>query len=81
MQKQAKITSKGQITVPIEVRRLLGVRAGDRLLFESDNDGVHIRPVRSPSVLDKYRGIGTPGIGSGRKAINRWLREMRGHSD
>ncbi len=46
MQKQAKITSKGQITVPIEVRRLLGVRAGDRLLFESDSTGVHIRPVR-----------------------------------
>ena len=28
MQKQAKITSKGQITVPREVRRILGVRAG-----------------------------------------------------
>lgn len=81
MQKQAKITSKGQITVPIEVRRLLGVREGDRLLFESDSDGVHIRPVRNRSVLEKYRGIGTPGVGSGRKAINRWLREMRGHTD
>jgi antitoxin PrlF len=81
MQKQAKITSKGQITVPIEVRRLLGVREGDRLLFETDSDGVHIRPVRNRSVLEKYRGIGTPGVGSGRKAINRWLREMRGHTD
>jgi len=30
------------------------------------------------SALEKYRGIGTPGVGSGRKAINRWLREMRG---
>ena len=78
MQKQAKITSKGQITVPIEVRRLLGVREGDRLLFESDSKGVHIRPVRNQSVFEKYRGIGTPGIGSGRKAINRWLRELRG---
>ena len=81
MQKQAKITSKGQITVPIEVRRLLGVRAGDRLLFESDSDGVHIRPVRSQGVFEKYRGIGNPGIPSGKKAINRWLREMRGHND
>jgi AbrB family looped-hinge helix DNA binding protein len=80
MQKQAKITSKGQITVPIEVRRLLGVRAGDRLLFESDSNGVHIRPVRSESVFAKYAGIGNPGIPSGRKAINRWLREMRGHN-
>jgi len=78
MQKQAKITSKGQITVPIEVRRMLGVKAGDRLLFESDGEGVRLRPVRSLSALEKYRGIGTPGVGSGRKAINRWLREMRG---
>jgi hypothetical protein len=49
-----------------------------RLLFESDSNGVHIRPIRSPSVFEKYRGIGTPGVGSGRRAINRWLREMRG---
>jgi AbrB family looped-hinge helix DNA binding protein len=81
MQKQAKLTSKGQITVPIEVRRLLGVREGDRLLFESDSNGVHIRPVRAQSAFEKYRGIGNPGIPSGKKAINRWLREMRGHND
>jgi AbrB family looped-hinge helix DNA binding protein len=78
MQKQSKITSKGQITVPIEIRRLLGVREGDRLLFESDGESVRIRPLRGKSVFAKYRGIGTPGVGSGRKAINRWLREIRG---
>jgi len=83
MQKQSKITSKGQITVPIEVRRLLGVRAGDRLLFESDSNGVHIRPVRNDkeSAFAKYAGIGNPGIPAGKKGINRWLREVRGHND
>ncbi|MGB9083743.1 MAG: AbrB/MazE/SpoVT family DNA-binding domain-containing protein, partial [Terriglobales bacterium] len=67
----------------IEVRRLLGVRAGDRLLFESDSNGVHIRPVRNDkeSAFAKYAGIGNPGIPSGKKAINRWLREVRGHND
>lgn len=78
MHKQAKITSKGQITVPREVRRALGVRAGDRLLFESDGTGVRIRAVRTKSAFSKYRGIGNPGIGSGRKNIQRWLRELRG---
>jgi antitoxin PrlF len=78
MQKQAKITSKGQITVPREVRRILGVRAGDKLVFESDETGVRVRPVRSQSAFSKYRGIGNPGIGSGRASIARWLREMRG---
>jgi AbrB family looped-hinge helix DNA binding protein len=78
MQKQAKITSKGQITVPREVRRVLGVRAGDRLLFESDGKGVRVRPVRNKSAFSKYRGIGNPEIKSGRKSIGRWLRELRG---
>jgi len=39
MQKQARITSKWKITVSREERRILGVRAGDRLLFESDGKG------------------------------------------
>jgi antitoxin PrlF len=78
MQKQAKITSKGQVTVPLEVRRILGVRAGDRLMFEDDENGVRVRPVRTQSTFSKYRGIGNPGIGSGRKNISRWLREIRG---
>ena len=78
MQKQATITSKGQITVPREVRRVLGVRTGDKLLFESDGKGVRVRPVRSQSAFSKYRGIGNPGIATGRKSIEKWLRGMRG---
>lgn len=78
MQKQAKLTSKGQITVPREIRRVLGVRAGDRLLFESDSKGIRVRPVRSKSAFSKYRGIGNPGISPGRKSIARWLRTLRG---
>jgi AbrB family looped-hinge helix DNA binding protein len=78
MQRQATITSKGQITVPREVRKILGVRAGDKLLFENDETGVRVRPVRSQSTFSKYRGIGNPGVGPGRKGIARWLRELRG---
>jgi len=78
MKKQAKVTSKGQITVPREIRRRLGVRAGDRLLFEDDGNGVRVTAVRKKSPFEKYRGIGTPGIGKGRKGIQKWLRELRG---
>ncbi len=78
MEKQAKITTKGQITVPVAVRRALGVRPGDALLFETDKAGVRVRPVRTQSPFAKYRGIGNRGIGSGKKAINRWIRETRG---
>ncbi len=78
MQKQAKITSKGQVTVPREVRQILGVRAGDKLIFEHDGIGIRVHPVRNQSAFSKYRGIGNPGMGSGRKSIARWLRETRG---
>jgi AbrB family looped-hinge helix DNA binding protein len=78
VQKQAKITSKGQVTVPREVRRALGVREGDHLVFESDGEDVRVRAVRTKSSFAKYRGIGNPGIGSGRKNIGRWLQGLRG---
>ena len=78
MVKDAKITSKGQITVPHEVREVLGVRAGDKLRFETDETGVRVCPVHAESRFAKYRGIGNPGIASGKKAINLWLRELRG---
>lgn len=78
MQKQARISSKGQITVPREVRRILGVRAGDGLLFESDGKGVRVSPVRNKSAFSKYRGIGNPEIGLDKKGIRRWLQELRG---
>ncbi len=78
MKKLAKVTSKGQVTVPREIRRRLGVRAGDRLLFEEDGKGVRVSAVRKESPFAKYRGIGTPGIGKGRNGIQKWLRELRG---
>jgi antitoxin PrlF len=69
MQKQATITSKGQITVPREVRRALGVRSGDKLLFESDGNGVRVRPVRSKRAFSKFRGIGNLSIPPGKRAL------------
>lgn len=75
----AKITSKGQITVPYRVRRSLGVRAGDRLLFEERDGGeIAVVPMRTESSFARYRGIGNPGIGSGKSAIVKRLRELRG---
>jgi len=78
MRNQAKISSRGQITVPRDVRRVLGVRAGDRLVFESIGQDIIVRTVKTKRSLSKYRGIGNPGIGSGRKNIGLWLRRLRG---
>ena len=35
----AKVSGNGQITVPIEVRRLLKLKSGDKVLFLQNADG------------------------------------------
>jgi antitoxin PrlF len=43
-----KITSKGQTTLPIEVRAALGVSAGDRIEYVTEVDGrIIVRKVKS----------------------------------
>lgn len=78
MQREANITSKGQITVPREVRQALGVKLGDKIVFEQNGKDISVRPVRSKSVFAKYRGIGNPGMPSGRKQVLRKVRDVRG---
>lgn len=43
----AAMTTKGQLTVPADVRADLRLRAGDRISFEKAEDGLYrIRPVK-----------------------------------
>jgi AbrB family looped-hinge helix DNA binding protein len=77
MQSNAKITSKGQITVPLKVRQAVGVKEGDSLVFEQNGGEMVVRPKRKESRFAKYQGIGTPGIGKGREAVIRYVRSLR----
>jgi len=38
----AKITSKGQITIPVQIRKLLNLKDGDKVVFLADGDKVVI---------------------------------------
>lgn len=38
------ITHKGQTTLPIQIRRALHLKAGDKLVYEIQGDAVLIRP-------------------------------------
>jgi antitoxin PrlF len=42
----ATVTSKGQITVPLAVRKRLGLKEGDRLEFINEGGTMIVRPVR-----------------------------------
>ena len=35
----AKISANGQITVPVEIRRQLGLKSGDKILFLQNQNG------------------------------------------
>ena len=38
----AKVTSKGQITIPIDIRRKLGIKEGSKVLFIEDAGRIYI---------------------------------------
>lgn len=38
----AKVTSKGQITIPLTIRNLLGLKTGDKVFFEENRGKVYI---------------------------------------
>lgn len=50
------MTERGQVTVPAEVRRLLGLRPKDKVAFTIDDGVVRIKPVEF-TVQSAYRSI------------------------
>lgn len=54
----AKITSKGQVTIPAEVREALGLKQGDMLAFEVQAEYVVVR--KRPTlaeVIEKHKDV------------------------
>jgi len=53
------VTRKGQITIPADLRRELGITIGDQIDFERDGDRIRLEK-RSGSIVDRIFGIGRP---------------------
>ncbi len=43
----SSVSPKGQVTIPAEIRQLLGIKPRDRVVFRVDGGVVTIAPVRS----------------------------------
>lgn len=77
MNPSSTISSKGQVTIPQEVRRRLGLQEGDRVEFVVEGERTLIRPARQvDNPFERYAGVlGTfPG---GVEEINAWVAELR----
>jgi antitoxin PrlF len=55
--RDSTLTSKGQVTIPAEVRRRLGLRPGDHVGFVIDGD--EVRLVRKETNIEAAFGICT----------------------
>jgi antitoxin PrlF len=76
MPPSSTISSKGQVTVPVEVRRRLGVKEGDRVEFVFEKGQTVLKPVRiKKNPFARY--IGSLPAFSSQKEINTWVRELR----
>ncbi|MFT3888363.1 MAG: AbrB/MazE/SpoVT family DNA-binding domain-containing protein [Arachnia sp.] len=56
------VTSKGQITIPKEVREALGLKAGSRVTFARNEDGVYELDVERRSVKDLAGSLAYAGL-------------------
>jgi antitoxin PrlF len=55
-----RVTQKGQVTIPVEVRRALGIRPGSDVEFEVDEQGARILVDRDRAAREvaRMRGAG-----------------------
>lgn len=74
--KSSSVSSKGQVTIPQEVRVRLGLKVGDRVEFVVEGDKTVLRPVHGRRKrFDVYAGA-LPHFKS-IDEINAWVREIR----
>ncbi len=59
-----RVTSKGQVTIPLEVREALGIRPGADVRFEMDGDGARLKvaPEDARSAVAAMRGAGEQAL-------------------
>ncbi|MHB8574123.1 MAG: AbrB/MazE/SpoVT family DNA-binding domain-containing protein [Dehalococcoidia bacterium] len=73
----ARITSKGQVTIPKRVREALGLRAGDKLIFLVEKGGAYVHPVHRRTADELYGSLSSdvpyPGDDAEQRAIGGYV--------
>lgn len=76
----ASITEKGQITLPVEIRRLLRVKAGDQVAFNKKGQEVMIKPAKSfINLKGSVKSTKAYTDKDADKAVSRYFRKSYAH--
>jgi antitoxin PrlF len=70
-----RVTQKGQVTIPLDVRRALGIHAGSDVEFELDDRGARllVGRDRAAAEIDAMRGAGDGELTTDEiLALTRW---------
>lgn len=75
-----RITTKGQVTIPMEIRERLGLLPNTEVEFTLDRDGVRITKASTPSARSRGRTIvdHLRGRGTGTLTTDQIMKLMRG---
>jgi AbrB family looped-hinge helix DNA binding protein len=75
----ASLTSKGQLTVPISIRKKLGLHTGSQVLFLEREDGEVVIRAKKGNLMDSYgmfKSSGKPAtVEEMDEAVGRYLAE------
>jgi AbrB family looped-hinge helix DNA binding protein len=81
----ARITTKGQVTIPAKVRKTLGLKEGDGLVFEVTNQNeARIRVIKRQRLTELYGSLPAtrpfPGKAATRAEVGQHLGEQLSQS-
>ncbi len=76
MSTRVTLTSKGQMTIPQEVRQRLGLKQGDQVVFVTENGPTVMKPARGEdNPFIQYAGA--LGTFETEAEVNAWLSDLR----
>ena len=68
--KSYSITSKGQVTVPLDIRERLKLKPGDKVIYQDTREGILLKPAKR-TMLDDF------GFLKGRENVEKELSMIR----
>lgn len=69
----SRVTAKGQVTIPKEIREELGIQPGDEVTFEEAESGYVVRKEVDESRFETWRGIADTD-----ESVSERMDELRG---